>query len=145
MVEFPALGDGMLVESLVEIGEMVDVGTAIAKIDVGDGPDWTSDGDNEKAEEDEIPQPEMVEAIAEPAVVARPAPRAKRQGERLRATPLARRIAKQANIDLARIVGTGRRGRIESRDVEGFASTASDDVQTGYGIAWKEKLSLIHI
>ena len=34
VVEFPALGDGMLVESLVEIGEMVDVGTAIAKIDV---------------------------------------------------------------------------------------------------------------
>ena len=139
VVEFPALGDGTLVESLVEIGEMVDVGTAIAKIDVGDGPDWTSDGDDETAENVETPQLEMAEAVAEPAVVAPHAPRAKPQGERLRATPLARRIAKQTNIDLARIVGTGRRGRIESSDVEVFASAASDDVQTGNGIAWKEK------
>ena len=140
VVEFPALGDGTLVESLVEIGEMVDVGTAIAKIDVGDGPDWTSDGDDAPSVEEEAPAPEMHEAVAEAPVAPSPAPSyAPSKDERIRATPLARRIARQANIDLDRIVGTGRRGRIERSDVEAGVSAVSGDLQTGYGIAWTEK------
>ena len=138
VVEFPALGDGTLVESLAEIGEMVDVGTAIAKIDVGDGPDWTSDGDDEHTSDVEAKEP--VETVAEataPPPVDKTASRS--AGERLRATPLARRIAKQANLDLARIVGTGRRGRIERDDVEAAAALAADGLHTGYGIAWAEK------
>ncbi|MEP6017089.1 MAG: alpha/beta fold hydrolase [Paracoccaceae bacterium] len=140
VVEFPALGDGTLVESLVEIGEMVDVGTAIAKIDVGDGPDWISDGDDAPSVEEEAPAPEMVEAVAEAPVAASSAPSfAPSKDERIRATPLARRITRQANIDLDRIVGTGRRGRIERSDVEAGVSAVSGDLQTGYGIAWNEK------
>ena len=42
--------------------------------------------------------------------------------ERLRATPLARRLARQRGIDLASLRGTGRRGRIERRDVEAAAA-----------------------
>ena len=138
VVEFPALGDGTLVESVVEIGEMVDAGTAIAKIDVGDGPDWASDGDGTQLAEIEAPQAvlETVTALAEAGqneALTRPL------GERLRATPLARRIAKQANLDLGRIIGTGRRGRIEHSDVEAASVPASGELQTGYGIAWSGK------
>ena len=49
VVEFPALGDGILVDALVELGVMGDVGAPIAPIDVGDGPDW-SGGDEAEGE-----------------------------------------------------------------------------------------------
>ena len=51
IVEFPALGDGTLIETLVEQGDMVSVGTPIARIEVGEGPDWT--GDESRIEETE--------------------------------------------------------------------------------------------
>ena len=44
--------------------------------------------------------------------------------ERLFATPLARRIASQSDIDLQKVTGTGPRGRIIKFDVENHASSA---------------------
>ena len=43
--------------------------------------------------------------------------------ERLKASPLARSVAKQRGIDIARITGTGPLGRIIEADVLAFAST----------------------
>ena len=49
IAEFPALGDGRLDEILVSIGDTVEVGIALARIEIGDGPDWTSeDGEEEQ-------------------------------------------------------------------------------------------------
>ena len=45
-------------------------------------------------------------------------------GERVKASPLARRIAAQTGVDLASIVGTGPNGRIVRADVEGAQSQA---------------------
>ena len=75
------------------------------------------------------------------------APAVNTPGATQRATPLARRIAKRANIDLNGIVGTGRRGRIERGDVEAasqvmaqtLAHTEPGDLHMGHGIAWAEK------
>jgi pyruvate dehydrogenase E2 component (dihydrolipoamide acetyltransferase) len=64
------------------------------------------------------PQPE---AKARPAPAPRPtAPpgAAARRGARLAASPLAKRIARDAGLDLAAIRGTGPRGRIVKTDVE---------------------------
>jgi pyruvate dehydrogenase E2 component (dihydrolipoamide acetyltransferase) len=41
-------------------------------------------------------------------------------GGRLRASPLARKLAQRAGIDLARVTGTGPSGRIIQRDIEAF-------------------------
>ena len=183
IVEYPALGDGTLVESLVEIGEMVEVGTPIARIDVGEGPDWINDGGDEEqqasskdiSKDGSENKPEVgnntdagnngdthvstngdsnalaaAEAAKKPngesrklrAVNTVPAglPAGSSHSERQRATPLARRIAKKANLDLATIEGTGRRGRIERSDVEAAAHVGlSIDLQTAHGIAWSEK------
>jgi pyruvate dehydrogenase E2 component (dihydrolipoamide acetyltransferase) len=54
---------------------------------------------------------------AEPLRVALP-------GERLKASPLARRIAREKGLDLARITGSGPEGRIILRDVEGLTAAA---------------------
>lgn len=137
VVEFPALGDGALIEALVDLGETVSVGTPIARIDMGDGPDWTDDGSEAKKPEKDTGTPAASVGLAPIQSAAMPA------GGPLRATPLARRLAKQNGVDIALLQGTGRRGRIDSCDVEaaltGGARPDMSDVQTGHGLAWLEK------
>jgi pyruvate dehydrogenase E2 component (dihydrolipoyllysine-residue acetyltransferase) len=58
-----------------------------------------------------------------PAAAPAPAPAAQANGHgRIFSSPLARRLAKDAGIDLARINGTGPHGRVIARDVEGAKS-----------------------
>jgi pyruvate dehydrogenase E2 component (dihydrolipoamide acetyltransferase) len=62
-------------------------------------------------------------ATAPPPPAAAPAPAAQANGHgRIFSSPLARRLAKDAGIDLARINGTGPHGRVIARDVEGAKS-----------------------
>jgi pyruvate dehydrogenase E2 component (dihydrolipoamide acetyltransferase) len=60
------------------------------------------------------PQP-AAKAPATPAPAPAPVPSS---GGRVFASPLARRIAKDANLDIARVAGTGPHGRVVKRDVE---------------------------
>jgi pyruvate dehydrogenase E2 component (dihydrolipoamide acetyltransferase) len=62
------------------------------------------------------------EPKAATAVENKPAPAAAEQGDRVFASPLARRIAQQAGIDLSGIQGSGPNGRIVKADVEGASS-----------------------
>jgi pyruvate dehydrogenase E2 component (dihydrolipoyllysine-residue acetyltransferase) len=64
---------------------------------------------------------------AAPAPEAEPAAGAPRpsDGEHVKASPLARSMAKQAGIDLAQIAGTGPKGRIVKRDIEAAAETGA--------------------
>ncbi|MEO0383896.1 MAG: acetoin dehydrogenase dihydrolipoyllysine-residue acetyltransferase subunit [Pseudomonadota bacterium] len=149
VVEFPALGDGSLIEALVELGQMVSVGTPIARIDIGDGPDWTDDGSANATADVEggrtADTEEHVRAsVIESSGLASPGA----EGNTLRATPLARRLAAQNGLDIAELQGSGRRGRIERRDVEAViaqntitqgAMPSAVDLQTGHGLAWLEK------
>jgi pyruvate dehydrogenase E2 component (dihydrolipoamide acetyltransferase) len=77
--------------------------------------------------EDDAPAAKPVPATAPqpaplpppPAVVAAPAPMAvSADAGRMRASPLARRMAAQAGIDLSRLVGSGPQGRIVRADIE---------------------------
>lgn len=130
IVEFPALGNGTLVETLIEVGELVPVGTPIARIDVGEGPDWTDDGTDEaEAEEPAL----ALEAAGAKAKEAHPA-----ATDRIRATPLARRIARQRGVDLHELRGSGRRGRIEKADVEA-AARAPEETRQIAGVTYLEK------
>jgi pyruvate dehydrogenase E2 component (dihydrolipoamide acetyltransferase) len=64
---------------------------------------------------DETAAPTVVEAVREEPAVAGSG---SSNGERVKASPLARRIAKDAGIDLAGVKGSGPGGRIIKRDVE---------------------------
>lgn len=55
-----------------------------------------------------------------PAPAASPAPAPSASGDRIIASPLAKRIAADKGIDLALVKGTGPNGRIVREDVEGF-------------------------
>jgi pyruvate dehydrogenase E2 component (dihydrolipoamide acetyltransferase) len=63
-------------------------------------------------------KPETAPAPAPAAATATVAPPARSNGERVKASPLARRIASERGIDLASIQGSGPAGRIVQRDVE---------------------------
>ena len=65
-------------------------------------------------------EPEQAEAAKqpEPQPQAQPAPKSNGQAGRVFASPLARRLARDGNIDLSQIEGTGPHGRIVKADVE---------------------------
>lgn len=110
VAEFPALVAGRLVETLAAPGDMVRVDTPIARIEVmrGDAP------------EDRTPAPVSArpDAAPAPASAGLVAPFVSTgSGGPVRATPLARRAARRAGLDLASLRGSGRRGRIELADV----------------------------
>lgn len=114
VVEYPALGDGILDEILAASGDRIPVGAPLARATVADAGDW-SDEDMAAPE----PEPGPVPAAVVTGPVTEPPP-----GDRRRATPVARRLARQSGLALDTVPGTGRRGRIEARDVRAAAGGA---------------------
>ena len=96
-VEFPALGSGRLVRTLVTQGDLVQVGDPIAEIDLMGGEDWVSGGqENQSAASDE-PEDAGIEEATDAHKHAKPPMTSSGQEGRVRATPLARRAANRAN------------------------------------------------
>ncbi|OQW44387.1 MAG: pyruvate dehydrogenase complex dihydrolipoamide acetyltransferase [Proteobacteria bacterium SG_bin6] len=124
-MEFEAVDEGVVAKILVAEGaDNVKVGTVIALIE-GEGapavkaPEETpAPAPAPKAEAAPTPPPAMAPA---PAPVAP----ASHEGDRIKASPLARRIAAQKGVDLAQLSGSGPNGRIVKADVEGATPGAS--------------------
>ncbi|MEM7696233.1 MAG: alpha/beta fold hydrolase [Pseudomonadota bacterium] len=133
--EFPALEPGRLVKILAKPGETVAVGTAIAKIAVA-----AEDAPPPAAPTRGSPPDTPTERAAR---VSAPAPAPDRPAHApLRATPIARRAARDAGVPLATLRGTGRRGRIELSDV--IAATGDTLAETTYGPADGTPVLLVH-
>ena len=145
-MEFEAVDEGTIASIAVDEGsEGVKVGTVIAML-AEEGEDLDEAAAAAPEGDGEVPEPTSVDAGSDkesvvPAKVgaaneaaqqkATPAsagvtngakaPAAPKDdsGERIIASPLARRIAEQKGIDLASVTGSGPRGRIVKADVEG--------------------------
>ena len=120
-VEIEAFDGGVFRRTLADEGDTIDVGTIIAII--ADANDDISAYQNGAAKKATTPEPQSTtEAAPEPAreEPAQAAPQAEpaSRGGRVRATPVARRLATEHNVDLTAISGTGPDGRIVLRDVE---------------------------
>src|SRR5512139_288160 len=119
-IESEAQGNGVLREILVSDGTTVPVGALIAIIGA---PDEDLTAIKAEAEPAAAPTAEKPAALAQPvgaeraAAPAVAAPVAEGNG-RIKASPLAKRIAKEKGISLAQLTGTGPGGRIVKRDVE---------------------------
>ncbi|MDO5705055.1 MAG: pyruvate dehydrogenase complex dihydrolipoamide acetyltransferase [Paracoccus sp. (in: a-proteobacteria)] len=126
-MEFEAVDEGIVGKILVAEGTAgVAVNTAIAVlIEEGESVDAAP-----ASKPAEAPKAETPKAEAAPATTsAAPAPAApRRDGDRVFASPLARRIAAEKGIDLAGIKGTGPHGRIVKADVEGVKPGAAAPV-----------------
>jgi pyruvate dehydrogenase E2 component (dihydrolipoyllysine-residue acetyltransferase) len=116
--EVEAEASGVLLKIAIAEGE-VEVGKTIAFIGE-EGEEVQAPSENGKAAaqkvEEELPAPEAEpKASAEPqAAPSQPST----DGARVKASPLARRIARERGIDLSGLTGTGPEGRIVAEDVE---------------------------
>ena len=131
-MEVEAVDEGEVLEILVEAGtEGVKVNTPIARLagdDAAPAPKKAEPAkEDAKAEAKAEPKPEpQAESKAEKAEAPKATPAPTRDGERIFASPLARRVAAQNGVDLKSVKGTGPHGRIVKRDVEGIkGGTAS--------------------
>jgi pyruvate dehydrogenase E2 component (dihydrolipoamide acetyltransferase) len=113
-MEVEAVDEGEVTDILVAEGtEGVKVNTPIARLK--DEAGAAAPAPKVTATPAEAPK-----AAAAPAATAKAAPApAKAAGTRVLASPLARRLAAQGNIDLSSVKGTGPHGRIVKRDLEG--------------------------
>ena len=112
--EVEAEASGVLLKILAGEGEEIEVGTAIAVIGA-EGEEVAEE--RAPAEEPKAQEPKAEEPEPEEPAVEAPAPAAA-NGGRVKASPLARRIARERGIDLAALTGTGPEGRIVAEDVE---------------------------
>ncbi len=124
-MEFEAVDEGRLGKILVAEGsEGVAVNTPIAVLleegesaaDVKATPKKAEEKPDSKAEAPKAEE-KKAEAPKPAAAPAAPAPTAK-SGDRVFASPLARRMADQAGIDLKNVQGSGPHGRIVKADIE---------------------------
>ncbi|MHA4837251.1 pyruvate dehydrogenase complex dihydrolipoamide acetyltransferase [Sphingopyxis sp. MSC1_008] len=130
-MEFEAIDEGVVSQILVAEGtDNVKVGTVIAVI-AGEGEDASS----AKAAPAPAPAPTAEPKAEAPAPAAAPAPTPApapapaaaapvASGDRIKASPLAKRLAAERGIDLSTVTGTGPGGRIVKDDLDGASAGA---------------------
>ncbi len=153
-LEIEAAEDGFLTQTMVNEGDVVPIGTTIAMIgaedEVGQAPPAEAAAQPAAAPAEEPPaemaqepqqaatvpsaQPEAAAISAPPEAPAATPPATngrgngqvveRRPGERLRASPLVKRLAAEHGIDLARVAGSGPGGRIIKDDLKDYISGA---------------------
>ncbi len=107
-VESP--GDGVLAKILVPIKQEVPVGALLA---------WIGAVDEEIASAEAHPQEAVLVAMAHPPAAATVV--VERGGE-IKASPAARRVARERGIDLSQVSPSGKDGRISSEDVLAYVA-----------------------
>jgi pyruvate dehydrogenase E2 component (dihydrolipoyllysine-residue acetyltransferase) len=108
-VEIPSPAAGKVARILVAEGETVAVGTVLVVI----GEDGAAPADGEPRAEEP------------PATSPRQAPGHASAGQRVRATPLVRRLAQELGVELETLDGSGPQGRVTEDDVRSAAASPS--------------------
>lgn len=122
-MEMEAFEDGVLAEIVIPEGGVVKVGEKIAALDGG-----SSKAPAKSASKKETPAPAVAAPAPSSLSPTAPKPRAAAaDGARVKASPLAKKIAAERGVDLGAVVGTGPGGRIVAADVpeKGAASAPS--------------------
>jgi pyruvate dehydrogenase E2 component (dihydrolipoamide acetyltransferase) len=137
-LEIESAESGYLIQTMVNEGQTVPIGTAIAQIGAeGETPAEAAPATEapkaEAAPVQEVSAPTPAPP-AEPVAASAPAPAPEAQaapaapvraeGEKLRASPLVKRLAAEHDIDLAGIPGTGPGGRIVKDDLAPYLTGA---------------------
>lgn len=139
-MEVECFEDGVLIKQYCKEGEEVPVGGAIAAIgeagEAAPAVEAPAENTSSEASTPEPAQPETTSAPAEPVVeapVSAPAEvvatASSTSGDRVKASPLARKIAESKGIDLSQIKGSGPNGRIVKADLEAIKEAVSNSVQ----------------
>ncbi|GGO90429.1 hypothetical protein GCM10011584_22180 [Nocardioides phosphati] len=140
-MDIPAPVAGTVTAINVSVGDKVSQGSVFAVIDSADA---ATEEPADAPAPVEAPAPAAAPAEAAPAAApaaaepAAPAP-ASAEAEGLRATPLVRRLARDLEVDLGKVAGTGIKGRVTKADLlshydRSVAPAAGGAVSGGMGI-----------
>ncbi len=150
-MDVPSPSSGKVVEVLVSVGDKVSEGTAILKLETGSADNASSGGDAKQdaknagsapaapaASQDSAPtkpSTEQSEDEAEASSKQRAIPAPMDFGD-VYASPSVRRLARELDIDLKRVNGTGDRGRVTKEDVKRavVGKAAASPAGGGFGI-----------
>jgi 2-oxoglutarate dehydrogenase E2 component (dihydrolipoamide succinyltransferase) len=132
--EVPSEVDGVLIEKLFDVDDVVQVGQTIAVIEIeAEGTDSSSTSDTvelaPKPAATEVPEPPAAKAVAETVVTAKAAvaPAITSNGDRFY-SPLVRNIANKEGIsqaELDTVPGTGKEGRVTKNDIKAYLESRS--------------------
>jgi len=144
-MELSARGDGILAKILAKEGDAVPVGEVIAIIaaegedisalvggaggERGDQAAAEPAGKRDEADREEARQGKEQQAEAAPEENGQEEAAAESQGRagRVKASPVARRLAAEAGVDLGELEGSGPGGRIIKRDVEAATTAEAEE------------------
>jgi pyruvate dehydrogenase E2 component (dihydrolipoyllysine-residue acetyltransferase) len=126
VMELVARADGQLIKVMAPEGSTVPVGSVVAYIGTpGERIDGAGSGERGAAapvaaQPAAAPRPTATPPAPAPTAVAAPA-----DATRVKASPLAKRIAKETGVDLKLLQGSGPGGRVVKRDLEGAPAPAA--------------------
>ena len=113
-MDVPADRDGTVEAVLVKLGDKVGEGVAVVTLKAADGEAPVTPPPSVIAQQE--PTPAAVAPAARPA----PAPAAAADPGMAHASPSVRRLARELEVDLAKVKGTGEKGRVTKDDVKAF-------------------------
>ena len=113
--EIPSPAGGVLLKILVPEGETVKAGTIIAWI--GEPGEAVPDSEGGPSESGHEPEPQAAAQAVQPAAEVSPPPSAGRDRDLGFISPVVARLARERNVDLSQVQGTGQGGRITKKDV----------------------------
>ena len=125
-VESPA--SGVVLQQIVDEGSVVPVNAPIAI--VGEAGEKVEAPAKEESAKAQVKVDEKSTAPTQPeAAPAQPASTTS-EGDRIKASPLAKKIARDKNVDLTNVQGTGPGGRVVRKDVEAALSSGATSSST---------------
>jgi 2-oxoglutarate dehydrogenase E2 component (dihydrolipoamide succinyltransferase) len=125
--EIPAPASGVLQEIKVAEGTTVQVNTVVGTIS-SDGDGATPAKAAPVAEKKAAPAPAVPKVEARPPAKtepAAPAAQVREDDEHARSSPLVRKIAREHNVNLSQVEGTGLGGRITKQDIQAFIESGT--------------------
>jgi pyruvate dehydrogenase E2 component (dihydrolipoamide acetyltransferase) len=116
--EIPAPASGVLQEIKVSEGNTVQVNTVVGVI--GDGSGAAASAPAKAAPAPAAPSPSQKETPTAPPQSAGNTAAEDEEDSDIRSSPLVRKLAREHNVDLAKVSGTGTGGRVTKQDVLNF-------------------------
>lgn len=131
-MEVPAPFGGVVKEILVKSGDKVSTGSLIMRFEVaGTAPAATSASTSTSASQAAAPAPTAQAPQSNNNVSGLSQEQVEASTGYAHATPVIRRLAREFGVNLDKVKGTGRKGRIVKEDIEAYVKTAVKAYESG--------------